>query len=157
MQSAAFEDAPYIAMRLEFLKALMRIETRIEIIQPNDQPDRDTATGHVVNESSAELFIAQRPSHGVNDAAASAGFFRHVPYFLHADREDLRIAVPVQVELPDQMFRQRSARTFCQYCDFCANVAPGFEVGFRFSVPVDALVARSHTHDRIVFDQEIGA
>src|SRR6516162_2610360 len=113
MQSAAFKNVLHKRMRLEFLKALMRIESRIEIIQPDDEPDRDTAAGHVV-ESSAEFFVAQRPSHGVNDAAAGAGFFRHVPYFFHADREDLRIAVPVQVELPDQILRQRSARTFGQ-------------------------------------------
>src|SRR5262249_45751901 len=157
MQSAAFKNALDIRMRLEFLKALMRVETRIEIIQPNDEPDRDPATGHVVDETSAELFIAQRPSHSVNDSAAGAGLFRHVPYFFHTDREDLRIAVPVQVELPDQMFRQRSARAFGQYRDFCANVGPGFEVGLRFSGLVNAFVARSHTNDRIVFDQEFGA
>src|SRR5215813_3147177 len=145
MQSAAFENGLDIRMRLEFLKPLMRIETRIEIIQPNDEPDRDPAAGHVVDETSAELFIAQRPSHRVNDPAAGACLFRHVPYFFYTDCEDLRIAVPVQVELPDQMFRQRSARTFGQYGDFCANVGPGFEVGFRFSVLVDAFVPGSYT------------
>src|SRR5215470_8831247 len=157
MQSAAFENGLDIRMRLEFLKPLMRIETRIEVVQPNDQPDRDPAAGHVVDETSAKLFIAQRPSHSVNDPAAGAGLFRHVPYFFYTDCEDLRITVPVQVELPDQMFRQRSARTFSQYSDFCANVGPRFEVGLLFSGLVDAFVARSYTNDRIVFDQEIGA
>src|SRR5215468_11393500 len=157
MQSAAFENALDIRMRLEFLKPLMWIETRIEVIQPNDEPDRDPAAGHVVDETSAELFIAQRPSHSVNDSAAGAGLFRHVPYFFHTDCEDLRIAVPVQVELPDQLFRQRSSRAFCQYCDFCANVGPGFEVGLWLSVLVNAFVPCSYTNDRVVFAEQAGA
>ena len=58
-----------IRMRFELLKSLMRIQARIQIIQTNDEPNGDTAIGHVVNESAAELFVAKRPAHGVNDAA----------------------------------------------------------------------------------------
>src|SRR5688572_25211226 len=50
MERSALEDASNVRMRLEFLKTLMRIYKRIEIIQANDKPDGNTAVRHVVDE-----------------------------------------------------------------------------------------------------------
>src|SRR5262245_24791988 len=66
IELASVEDAPDIRMRLELLESLMRIKARIQVIKANDKPNGNAAVCHVVNESAAELFIAKRPSHGVN-------------------------------------------------------------------------------------------
>src|SRR5215510_1175273 len=67
-QSPTFENAAYIRVCFEFLKPLMGIESRIEIVQTNNESNRYKAFRHVVNESTAKLFVAQWPAHCVNDA-----------------------------------------------------------------------------------------
>src|SRR6185436_6793789 len=110
VQRAAFENGLYIRMGLELLESLVGIEPRIEIIQTDDEANGDTPLGHVVNEAAAELFIAQRPAHRVNDASAGILLLRHIPYFLHADGVHLRIPVFVQIEFPDELLGERAAR-----------------------------------------------
>src|SRR5262249_2155667 len=70
VKGTALEDRSDVWVRFEFLKTLMRIEPRVEVIQTNNKTDRDAAFGHVVDEPAAELFIAQWPADGVNHTPA---------------------------------------------------------------------------------------
>src|SRR6266516_8111672 len=97
-------------MGLELLKSLMRVQPGIEIIQSNDESDRDAAIGHVVNEPAAKLFIAQRPTHRMNDAASGLLFLGDVPDFFHSSGVDLWISVAIEIECLDDLLCQRTAR-----------------------------------------------
>src|SRR5688572_12841565 len=99
-------------MCLEQLKSLVRVKTRVTIVQTYYQANRDPALGHVVNESTAELFVSKRPPHCVNHAPAGLLLFRDVPDFLYPDRIHLRIPTTIKVELLNELFGQRSAGSF---------------------------------------------
>src|SRR5215510_5496051 len=92
-EGAAFKNVSYVWMRFEFLKSRVGIEPGVEVIQANHETDRYTSLGHVVNESTPELLIAQRPAHRGDDAAAGILLFRYVPHFFDTDCEDLGISV----------------------------------------------------------------
>src|SRR6266850_477197 len=128
-------------MSLEFLKSLVRVQTGIEVIETNDETDGNTAIRHVVDESAAELFGTQRPAHRVNDAPSGFLFLRDVPDFLHPDGVDLRIAVLVELELPNELFGKRAAGAFGKNRDLCPNVDARFEVAFVIALFVDSFVA----------------
>src|SRR5262245_11192214 len=151
-ERAALENLSYIGMRFEFLKFHVGIEPGVEIIQTDDEPNRHTSLGHVVDKSPAEFLIAQRPSHRVDDASAGVLLFRYVPHFFDTDGEHLRIAVFAQVESVDQLLGERATAAFSKNGDLCANVDAGLEVPFWPAVLVDAFVAGSNTDQRIAFD-----
>src|SRR5262249_14609509 len=156
-ERTAFKNLPYIGMGFEFLKFRMGIEPGVEIIQTDNEADRHTSLGHVVNKSAAELFVPQRPSHRVDDASASILLFGYIPHFFHTDREHLWIPVFVQVEPADQLLCQRASGTFSQNRDLRSNIDARLEVALRLAVLIDAFVAGSDTHYAIVFDQQIGS
>ena len=141
-------------MCLELLKSLMRIQPRIEIIQPNNESDRDAAIGHVVNESAAEFFIAQWPTHRVNHAAAGLLFLWDVPDFFHSDCVDLWIPVSIEMECLDQLLGQGTARTLSQNRDLLPDVNAGFEVAFLVALLVDAFTACLHAGAFPVVDKQ---
>src|SRR5262245_66454724 len=83
-QRAALENLSYIGMRFELLKFHVGVEPGVEIIQTDDEPNRHTSLGHVVDKSAAEFFIEQRPSHSVDDEATGMLLCRYViRLFLH--------------------------------------------------------------------------
>src|SRR5437899_6123485 len=140
-------------MCLELLKSLMRIQPRIEIIQPNNESDRDAAIGHVVNESAAEFFIAQWPTHRVNHAAAGLLFLWDVPDFFHSNCVDLWIPVSIEMECLDQLLGQGTARTLSQNRDLRPDVNAGSEVASLVALIVDASIASLPAGDFPVVDK----
>src|SRR5262249_37276320 len=138
----------------ELLETAMRIQQRIEIIEPNDESNRDPAIRHVVNKSTTEFFIAERPSHGMDHTSTGLFFFGNVPDFFHSDRVHLRISIFVEIESHDELLCQRAARTFGKNGDPGANVDTGFEVALLVALLVDAFIAGSNTRYLAVFDEE---
>src|SRR5262249_54964705 len=151
-ERTAFKNLPYIGVGFEFLKLRMGIESGVEIIQTDDEADRHTSLGNVVNKSAAELFIPQRPSHRVDDASARILLFRYVPHFFHTDREHLWIPILVQVETAQQLLCKRASGTFSQDRNLRSNIDARLEVALWLAVLIDAFVAGSNTHDGILFD-----
>src|SRR5262245_24933436 len=157
MQGAAFKDAFDLRMSFELLEALVRIESRIVIIQTDDESDGDAAFGHAVNESAAELLVPQRPAHSMDHAAAHTPLLGHIPNFLHAHGKHLRISFSVQIELADQLFCQRSASAFGENRYLGADVDARFKGAFRLAVLVDAFIPRPDPGYGVALDQQIGA
>src|ERR1051326_2803633 len=118
-------------MRLELLKSLVRIDARIEIVEADHKSNRNAAVGHVVNKSTAELFIAQGESHRVNHAAADRLLGGNVPDFLYARGVHLWIFACIEFEFLSQLLRQRSAGSFGKDGDFGAYIDAGLVVAFR--------------------------
>src|SRR5262245_42900260 len=58
IQGAAFENAANVGMRLKFLKPHVGVQPWIVIVEPNNESNRHTSVGHVVDESATELLIA---------------------------------------------------------------------------------------------------
>src|SRR5262245_19118294 len=154
IKRAAFQDARYIRMRFKLLKSAMRIEKRIEIIEADDESNRDPAIGHVVNKSAPEFFIAKRPAHRMNHTAAGLFLLRNVPDFFHSNRVDLRISVSIEIESLDELLCQRAAGSLGKNGDLRPNVDTGFKVALFVTFLVGAFVARPNAGDRAVIDEE---
>src|SRR5437867_3717313 len=144
IKRAAFQDRPYIRMRFELLKSVMRIQKRIEIVQSDDESDRDPAIGHVVNKSAPEFLIAKRPAHRMNHTAAGPLLLRNIPDFFHSNRVDLRISIFVEIESLDELLCQRAACALSKNGDLGPDVDTRFEVALFVALLVDAFIARSN-------------
>ena len=86
-------------MLLEPLERQVRIEHRILVVEPADEPDREQAVRQRVDERAAELLRLQRVAHRVDDGARLQPILRHFPQFLDADRVDLRQPALVELQL----------------------------------------------------------
>src|SRR5262245_31646073 len=157
VELAPVQDALDIGMSVELLKSLMRIQARIQVIEADDEPNGDAAVRHVVNESTAELFIAKRPSHRVDHAPAGVRFLRHIPDFLHSGGIDLRISAFVEPELLDELFGQRASRALGKNSDLGSNVDSRFEITLFAATSVDAFVAGPNAREPIILDYQIRA
>src|SRR5262245_57781074 len=56
VKAPPLEQAANKGMRFELLKAVMRIDARIRIIEADNKPDGNSTILHVVNEATAKLF-----------------------------------------------------------------------------------------------------
>src|SRR5579862_1039218 len=142
-------------MRFELLEALMGIEPWIQVIQADHKSDRHPPIGHVVDETATEFFVAERPAHGVNDAASGLLLFRNVPDFLDADSIDLGIATVVEIEFPDELLGQRPAGALCEDGNLRADIDSRFEILFWLTELIDTLVAGSYAYKHVSFDEKI--
>ena len=79
-------------MQLEVVERDVRVEHRILVVEPDDEADREFAFRHRVDEAAAEFVEAQRITHRVDDGACGQTIGRHLPQFLDADGEQLRMA-----------------------------------------------------------------
>ena len=81
-------------MQLELLKCDVRIERRILVVEAGDEPNRQPRIGHRVDEAAAEFLLIERISERVHHGAARQPARRHLPQFLDAEREQLRLRCP---------------------------------------------------------------
>ena len=93
-------------MLFELIEEPVRIGEGIVIIQPDDETDVEQVVLHPVNEPSAEGVVRQRVTERVHHGAWFDAPFRQLPYFLHPDRVNLRIAAFIEIELLDQLLGQ---------------------------------------------------
>src|SRR5947207_3158422 len=113
-------------MGLELLKALMGINPRIQVVESDDEADGNPAVRHVVNESAAKLLVPQRPSHGMNDAAADRFLAGYIPNLFHPCRINLGILAGGKIEFLGELLCQRAASTFRQNRHLRANIDTRF-------------------------------
>src|SRR5262245_34029188 len=75
-------------MRLEQLEAMMWINSWVRVVETDHKTNRDASAFHVVDESTAEFFVSQRPTHRVEDPARCVFLPGYIPNFFHADGVD---------------------------------------------------------------------
>ena len=95
---AAFEQLGHKRMPLELLQHALRIETRVGIVEPGDEAERDHIVLAAVNPGAAVFLRGQRPAHGVNHFAGSDAAGGNFPQFLYALAVGLRVAISVEIE-----------------------------------------------------------
>src|SRR6266850_1273718 len=154
---SSFQNASYIRMRFELLESLMGVEPWIQIIKTDHEPDRHASLCHVVDKTAAKLFIAQRPAHRMNHTAAVILLLRHIPHFLYTNGKDLGVPFFIQIEFPDELFGQRTARTFSQDRNFRANINPRLEISFWMTKLIDTFVSGTHADDRVSINEKLGS
>src|SRR5262249_5893751 len=99
-------------MLFEFLQHALRIQARIGIIEPSDEPERDDIIRGAVNPAAAVFFRGERPAQGVNHLAGSNASSRNFPQFFDPLPKSLRITVLAEPEPLDQLLGERSAGPF---------------------------------------------
>src|SRR5205085_3954756 len=60
----------------------------------------------------------------------------------------------IQIEFPDELFGQRTARTFGKDRNFGANINPGLEVRFSVTQLIDTFIPRTHADERVSFNEK---
>src|SRR6185295_4629430 len=136
-------------MSLELLKLVMRIDSRVAIIEPHRKSDVDDAIAHAVDPRSAKRVRIERPAHRVNHRAGREPFIGHFPELFDSNRVNLRIAVAVELETRDQLLREGAANALAQHCNFRNDVNARFEIRFLVAVLVDPFVAGANPDDRL--------
>ena len=76
---AALEQGGDEPMLLEILQHVLRIEARVEIVEPGDETERDDVVPAAVDPGPTIFFRSERPPHGVDDFTASDAARRQFP------------------------------------------------------------------------------
>src|SRR5689334_13941189 len=106
-------------MSLESLHHMVWIETRIFVIESRNKTEGDDVVLAAVNPRAAIFVRGQRPSHRVDDLTRSDAASGNLPKLLYSYTVCLRIAIFIEIESSDELFGERSARSFAQDGDFC--------------------------------------
>ena len=118
-------------------------------------PDRDQVVAHRIDERAAELAVLgrrpQRPAHRVDHAVER---LRDAPDLLHAERPDLRVRA-LEREPLDRGSGQVALRALGEHGHAREHVRPRLEVRQLLAVPPAATVARAHTADAPVGDEQL--
>ena len=85
-------------MGLEPLKFLERVQIRVLVIEPDDEPDRHLPRLEVIEERAAIGARVERPADGVHHQPRLVPLGCDLPQFLDADRIGLRIDPVAQAE-----------------------------------------------------------
>src|SRR3989442_1315527 len=129
-------------MRFEALKFVMRIYSRIAIIQTHGKPDVYNPVAHSINPGAAKGMRIERPAHRVNNRARFKAVIGHLPELLDPDRVNLWITIAVELQAFDHLLCKRTANSLAKHSDFCGNIDSGLEIRLGLARLVDALVAR---------------
>ena len=93
----------------------------------------------------------------MHDLARRDATRRQLPQFLDADAVGLRVAVGIELVLPDQLFRQMPATAFGEHGDGCDDIDALRIRGLVRTVFRDAHIADAHTaHRASVVEQRLG-
>src|SRR5689334_5531403 len=136
-------------MRFEFLKLVMRVDTRITIIEPNCKTDVDDAISHPIDPRTAKRTRVERPAQRVDHRTRRKSVIGHLPQFFDAYRINLRVGVSIQFQAFDHLLCQRASDAFSKNRYLRGDVDSRLEVRLLVSVLVDTFVASAYTYDGI--------
>ena len=151
-----FKQTPDKRVHLEPTERFMRIKARVVIIKPHDQTERDFRLRKPVDKTAAELFSGQRPSGGVDHLPGFETPFRNLPKLFDSQRIDLRIQVPVDLELLGELLGQRPAHSFGKHHHLGAQIETGLKVALPLSLAVHAFVVGADADHAGAFNQKSG-
>ncbi len=109
---AALEEPGDARMLLPAHEESVRIETRVALVEADDEADRELVGRDAVDERAAVALEPERMPRGVEHLAEgfAAARFRDLPELLDAGAVALRIAALLQAERADELLRQVPAR-----------------------------------------------
>ena len=143
-------------MAFDVLEGHVRIEHRVAIVEPGDQPERDDIVGQRVHEGAAELLGLQRVAHRVDDPPRRGPARRHLPQLFDPDGIHLRAASLVETKLAHERFRQVAAHAVGEDRHLGADVDAGREGRFLLPVLVDAPIAGADADDGVTLEEHLG-
>ena len=115
-------------MPLELLKHALRVKTRVRVVEPGDEAERDNVILTAINPSATIFTAGKRPAHRVDDLPGRDAVCGHFPKLLYALAVCLRVAIFGQVELGNELLGQRAASAFGQDYDFRLQVVTRLEI-----------------------------
>src|SRR5690242_7333856 len=99
-------------MGLEALELLEWRQVRIGVVEMNHEADRNQIVVEVIKKRAATGGIVERPAERVLHQTGLVLVRRHLPKFLQAEAELLRLACAIETVFRDQNLRQAAARAF---------------------------------------------
>src|SRR5688572_18309505 len=96
-------------MALEPIERHVWIEERVLVVESGDEPDRQLAVGHRIDESTAKFIVTERIPHRVDDGARLDPIARDLPQLLQADGKLLRRTALAQLQAAEQLLGEIAA------------------------------------------------
>src|SRR5947209_10920779 len=141
-------------MLLKILQDVMRIETRIGIIEASHKAHGNNVVFRTVDPRTAIFFCRKRPAHGVDNLAFADAPRRNFPELLYSDAIYLRVTVLIEVEPPYKLLGQRAARALGKNRDLGFQFVTGLEIRFLLVVLVYALIVGADSHDPVLVKEQ---
>lgn len=146
---AAVEQLAHHRVVLELLEGLEGHEARVLVVQAADEAHRHAVLVEVVDEAAAVDLVGQRPADRVPDQARLYAALGQAPQFLQAGAVGLRVAVGIQLVLPDGALGQVAAAALAQHGHRRVDL-DALDVGILgIALDIDAHVADDHALDFI--------
>ena len=84
-------------------------------------------------------------------ASGRIAIVRQLPELFYTDAINLRLAAFIQAKTLNQLFSQRTARSFAQHSYLRKQIDAGFKIGLALPFLIDAFVSGANTDDLLIF------